>query len=213
GVDDLISADTEDGGAEDALAFRANQHLHETLRFAPFACTPDRFHGEGGGERRHAGGANLVLGHAGAAERRIDEEAIGEDAVGDAAVAAIEQIGGDDLVIIVRGMGESTAAIDIAHGPDLGHIRPELIIHLDEAAFVGLDAGRLEAEIIGIWPSAYCQEQMAADDARWTIRAFHADRNAVAGAAHLDASGIQMDIDVFVLQDLAHRIGYVFVLA
>ena len=49
--------------------------------------------------------AHLGLGHAGAAERRIDEERIGGDAVADAALIAVEQVGGDDLVVVVRRCG------------------------------------------------------------------------------------------------------------
>ena len=47
-------------------------------------------------------------------ERRIDVEGVGGDAVGHLAPRAVEQVGGDDLVIVVGGVGEGAAAVAVA---------------------------------------------------------------------------------------------------
>src|SRR3954447_13940224 len=54
---------------------------------------------------------------------------------------------------------------------------------------------------------------MTSCDAGRAFAAVHAHRDAIAGAGHLDARSIQPDVDTLVLQDLAHRVGDVFVLA
>ena len=54
---------------------------------------------------------------------------------------AVEQVGGDDLVVVVRGVGEGAAAVDVAERPDAGDVGAQLVVDGDVAARVGRDAG------------------------------------------------------------------------
>ena len=80
--------------------------------------------------------AHLRLGHAGTAQRRIGVQRIGGNAIADAPLLAIEQIGGDDLVIVLGCVGERAAAVAIAQRPDAGDVGAQLVIHLDVSALV-----------------------------------------------------------------------------
>ena len=73
----------------------------------------------------------FALGETGAAERRIDEEAVRRDPVGEAAWHAVEQIGGDDLEIVVGGVGESALAVAVAERPDAGDVGAQLVVDFD----------------------------------------------------------------------------------
>ena len=66
-----------------------------------------------------AGFLRLGLGHAGAAERRVDIERIGGLAVADAAAVAVEQVRRDDLEVVVGGVGEGAAAVAVAERIDM----------------------------------------------------------------------------------------------
>ncbi len=76
---------------------------------------------------------------------------------------AVEQIGRDDLVIVVRGMRERAATVDVAKRPDAGNAGAQLIVDLDEAALVGGDAGFVETEVVRYWD---CGRRRAADASR-----------------------------------------------
>jgi hypothetical protein len=102
-----------------------------------------RPHWIGGDQRLADGLAHLDLGHSGAAEWRINEEAICGDAIAHAPVLAVEEISGDDLIVIVGGVGEGAAAIAVSDRPDAGHIGAQLYVHLDVTTLVGGHTRRL----------------------------------------------------------------------
>src|ERR1700752_4887611 len=118
-VNDLIAADTENGCAEDEFGFGVDHHLHEALCLpllhgSPYACHRSLAH-----QSFSAGFANLVHGHACAAEWRVDVKRIGGDAVTHPPRVVVEQVGGDDLEVVVRRVRECTATVAIAHRPDV----------------------------------------------------------------------------------------------
>src|SRR5580693_7492777 len=78
-MDGLIAADTEDGGADDALRLRVHDHFHEALRFVPFDSASDAVHPATADEQFATAGAGFGLGHANAAERRIDVKGVTQD--------------------------------------------------------------------------------------------------------------------------------------
>src|SRR5216683_8040661 len=112
--------------------------LHDALPIARPAHARHRHLG-----RQHSLAALAGLGfvHPGAAQRRVDEQSIRRDAVRDAASLAVEQVRGNDLVVVVRGVRECAAAVRFAERPDAGRAGPAFIVHLDVAALVGIDAG------------------------------------------------------------------------
>ena len=70
-------------------------------------------------QRAQAGFADLGLAHADAAERRIGVQRVRRDAVGALAPGRCrEQVVGDDLVVVVRGVGEGALAVAVAERPD-----------------------------------------------------------------------------------------------
>ncbi len=82
-----------------------------------FHGAADFGHGAGADEGWLAGFADLGLGHADLAEGRVDVERVGVDAVADTARIVIEQVGGDDLEVVVGGVGEGSLAVAVRPWP------------------------------------------------------------------------------------------------
>ena len=80
------------------------------------------------------------------------------------AVLAVEQVGGDDLEVVVRGVRERAAAVAVAQRPDAGHVGREPVVDHDVAARVGRDAGAVEPEVVGVRPAADGEQHVRADD-------------------------------------------------
>ena len=97
-----------------------------------------------------AGVARLALGAADASESRFAVDGVGEEAlVGAAAGAVAEQVGGEDAVVVVGGVGGGGSAGDVAESADAVDLGAEAVVDGDEAAVVGVDAGLVEAEVVG----------------------------------------------------------------
>ena len=62
----------------------------------------------------------------------------------------VEEVGGDDLEVVVGGVGEGAVAVAVADGPDAGDVGAELVVDGDVAVVVGDDAGFVEAEVVGV---------------------------------------------------------------
>src|SRR5205085_7595719 len=118
----LVTASPEDRGAEDLPRLGIDDDLHEALCLAFLDRAPDAAHRPLRAEQGAAAGARLAVGHADTAERRIDVQGVANNAVADLARLAVEQIGGDDLEVVVGGMGEGAAAVALAERPDAWHV-------------------------------------------------------------------------------------------
>ena len=189
----------EDRGAEDLASSPASATTFISPCVSPFSTArPTRVIGRRETRSGRPARARLGLGHADAAERRIDVERVGGDAVADPAALAVEQVGGDDLEIVIGGVGEGAAAVAFAERPDAGHVGGEAVVDLDIAALVGRDPGRLQAEIVGIGPAADGEQDMAALDLGRAVGAVEADRRA---GEQPDAFGAGADDDPLGLED------------
>jgi len=73
------------------------------------------------------------IGHADAAERRIDVEGVTEHAVANPPAFTVKEVGGDDREIIVRCVGERAAPVAVAERPDPRHIGGKPVVDLDVA--------------------------------------------------------------------------------
>src|SRR5947207_216773 len=104
-VDDLVTFHAQDGSSQDAFRLCVHQDLHEALRLAFLHGASHPTHGTGGHERGTAALAHLGFRHADPAQRRIDVDVVGGDAVADAASVPIQQVGGDNLKVVVRSVG------------------------------------------------------------------------------------------------------------
>ncbi len=69
-------------------------------------------------------------------------------------------------------MREGRAAFAITKRPDAADVCFEAAVHFDETTFISLDAGFVEAEIVGIWTAAGGDQKMRATDDRRADRRF-----------------------------------------
>ena len=115
--------------------------LEKTARLALFHRARDARHRALRDQRLDAFALDLGGVHADAPERRVDEQAVDRHPVGPLAIGAREQVVGDDLVVVVRGVGERALAVAIAERPDMLVRRAQAAVDGDGAAAVGFDAG------------------------------------------------------------------------
>ena len=106
---------------------------------------PTRVIGRRPNKKRPPSGARLRLGHADAAERRIDVERVAQNAVAHAPPLAVQEIRGDDLEVVIGRVGEGAAAIAVAKRPDTGRAGAQFVIDGDIAAWVDVNTGHVKA--------------------------------------------------------------------
>src|SRR5271154_2925779 len=97
--------------------------------------------------------------HADAAQWRVDVKGICGDTLADPARVMVEQIRGDDLEIVVRGVGEGALAVAVPESPDARRSGLQLVIDDDVATLVAAHPGFVEIQIVGIRLTADCQQQ------------------------------------------------------
>ena len=173
-VDGFVGLDAEQRGADDLLRLRVDQHLHEALRLATLARAAHARHRPRGLEHRAPRRACLVFRHARARKWRIGEQRIDRKAVGDAPRVPIEQVGGDDFVVVVGRVRERAAAVDIAQRPDAGYAGGQPVVDLDEAPGIGDDAGAIKSQVVGVGDAPDREQQMRAGDSAAPLRSSRA---------------------------------------
>ena len=184
------------------LVVGVDEDLDEAFGLALFDGAADAGHGAGADEGGFAGFADFGFGQADAAEGRIGVEGVAEDAVGDAAGIVVEEVGGDDFVVVVRGVGEGSAAVAVADGPDAGDVGAELVVDGDVAAVVVSDAGFFEAEVVGVGTAAYGEEDVRADALGGIVLAADSGGDVVALATEVDALGAGADLDALFFEEV-----------
>src|SRR6516164_8587668 len=177
-VNRLVAAGAENGRTKDLLRRGIGKNLHEAESLVLLDRTADTSHWTGGGKIRQAAGTHLCFGHADSPERRINEERVSKDTITDAPFIAVEQIGGDDLVIIVGGVGERAATVAVAERPDARDVGLKTFVDRDVAAPIERNAGTVEAEIVRIGPPAHGQQDIGAEDFGFTLHTIDADTHA-----------------------------------
>src|SRR5882672_7364930 len=212
-VHDLVAVQPQDRRAEQLLRPGVRQDLHEALRLAGFVRAADAGHRHLAGEDLPAAVAGLGLVHADPAEGRVDEQRVARDAVGDPARIAVEEVGGDDLVVVPGGVGERALAVRVAHAPHAAGAGAALVVDGDVAARIGGDAGSLEAEVVGVRRAADGEQHVAALGDRLAVLAFEADDHAAAFPRERHALGAGADHDAFALENGADLGGDVVVFA
>ena len=106
----------------------------------------------------------MCFSHAGSSQRRIRIKRVGVDAIGHATPITVQEVGGDDLIIVVGCVRESSPAVAFAQRIDAGHIGAELIVDLNITALIDRDAGLFQTEIIRVGRAADGEKQVRADD-------------------------------------------------
>src|SRR5258708_7798338 len=196
-MDRLVAAGAEKGRAQDLLGVAIDQDLHETFSLALLESAGHVLHGDLTDPGRAAAPWDFRFGHPGPARGWVSIGGVGWKGVAHPPVIAVEQIGGDDLKIVVGGVGEGASPIAIAERPDTRHICAERIIHLDEATRLSAYAGVLQAEIVSIGPAAHRDEQVRSANLRAAIGAFELHHDVVALLGDAPTPRIQAKIDAF----------------
>ena len=182
---------------------------------SPFSMArPTRAHGPLADQQRPAGRARLVHGHPHAAERRIDVERIAGYAIADATMLAVEQVGGDDLEVVVRGVREGAAAVAVAERPDAGNVGRKGVVDRDVAARVGRRRRRgrgrdRRCSDAGPRPAARATRRSSARPRRSQRR----PRRRARAARRLMHSAPVRTLNALAHEDVLDRLRHVFVLA
>jgi hypothetical protein len=185
----------------------------KALRFALLEGAGDILHRHDRLEGRTARIARLRLRHAGAAEGRIGIEVVGDDAIAEAAWVVVDDVGGDDLEVVIGGVGEGAPAVAVAERPDAGDAGAQLIVDLDEPSLVRGDAGLVKAEVVDVRAAAHGNQQMRADNLGFAALDSEAHRDVLAPLGDRHALHAQAQVDAFALQDVGDGHGNVPVLA
>src|SRR5215831_2878316 len=114
GVHHLVTTDAENSGAQNLFALCIHEHLHKPLGFTSFASARDLSHWHLADQNLVGCSPCLSLGHADTTQRRIGEEGVDWYSVADFAICAIQEIVGDDLVIVVCGVRKRSAPVAVA---------------------------------------------------------------------------------------------------
>jgi len=149
GVHDLVTTDPQYGG-EDLFGIRVHQNLDETIRLAALAGVTDAGHHALADQHPSTGFARLLFGDADATERRIGEQTVTEDPVRNTSWVVVEQVGSDDLVVVVRRVGEGALAVAVAQCPDAGNVGAQFIIDPHVAPLIDIAAGLLQSQIVRV---------------------------------------------------------------
>src|SRR5580698_1706495 len=127
-------------------------------------------------------------------------------------MVSVEEIVGNDLVVVIRSMREGAAAIAIAQSPEAGHISLQLIVNDDVAACIDLDPSVFETQVARVWNTPDRQEHVRAYHFLRVFAAFHLDGDTVTPFRQRDAFRIQPNVYALSFQDFEHSLGDVFVL-
>src|ERR1700683_995259 len=170
-VDRLIAARAQDRGTKYQLAVSVDEDFQETSRFAVLDRSSDLCHRSKSDKQALACSLRLCFGQSDPAKGWIGKESVGGYPVTDSTFVLIEQIGRDDLKVIVGRVGERPLAVAVAQRPDARRARAQLVVDNDVATLVDLDTGRFQPKVIRIWSPAYSEKHVRSEYLRLTVAA------------------------------------------
>src|SRR5918999_4968513 len=130
-MDRLVGAGAEERGAQDALRSLLDVDLEEAAGFALFRRARDPGHAPLADQSLDAFVPYFLLREPDAAERRVGVERV-RGQPGCVLAAGVREPGvGDDLVVVVRGVGKGALAVAISERPDVRVGGPQAFIDLD----------------------------------------------------------------------------------
>ena len=150
----------KDASTQNAVSGGVDDDLHQAQRFTFFDGTGDGRHGEEPHLEFFSGGARLSFGDSNSPQLRVGEECVGEITVLDGLIFPFDQVGVDDLVVVVGDVGERWATLDVAQGPNSRDVGFHARIGLDVAAIVSGDSGFSELQIGRGWLAAGGDQKM-----------------------------------------------------
>src|SRR5271170_7586597 len=163
-MDDLVTFESQEGGAQYLFVISIDQDFHEALGLTSLTRAHDVVHCHGRDQRRLAGLADLRFRHPGAAKWRIGVERVGRDAVAHSSVIVVEKVSCHDLEIIPRRVRERASTIAVAHRPDTRNVGPQLVVHLDIPSRVCADTRLVEAKVVSVWSPTSRNQQMSSSN-------------------------------------------------
>src|SRR5271169_5228511 len=89
-------------------------------------------------------------------------------------MVGVEEIVGDDLIVVVGSMRKGAAAVAVTQGPDAGYVGLQLVVNGDVAALVSHNPGPVEAQVVRVGSTSHAEKNMRADCFRRTFFAFDA---------------------------------------
>src|ERR1700733_8675625 len=190
-VDRLIAARAQDRGTKYQLAVSVDENFHETSRFAFLDRSSDLCHRSKSDKQALACSLRLCFGQSDPAKGRIGKESVGGYPVTDPTFVLIEQIGCDDLKVIVGGVSERPLSVAVAQRPDAGRARAQLLVDNDVAMLVDLNTGRFQPEVIRIRSPAHSEKHVRSEDVRLTVATDDMDAGIPATCFQANAFRIQ----------------------
>jgi len=163
GDHELTGLGSEYGEAEDLVAVRCDQHLHQPARLGQGPGPQDAGHGQGQQAVPDAKAPGLRLVAADPGQFRIGEHAEGDQAVPGGPAAAI-QVVPYHAEVVESDMGELRAAGALAHRPYAGRGRGQVLIDLDVAGLGPLHSGSFQPDTSGVRGAADGDEQVGPGD-------------------------------------------------
>ena len=70
-------------------------------------------------------------------------------------MVSVEEIIGDDLVVVIGSMRKGAAAVAVTQRPDAGHVCLQLIVNDDVAAVVGRNPGPVETQVARVGSTSH----------------------------------------------------------
>ena len=101
GVNDFIASGPKNRSTQNVLCFRINRDFDEPLRLTFLNSPAHSAHRMFRSECRPPGPPYFGVRHAASAQRRICKQSVRLDSIGHAAMACVEQIIGDALIVVV----------------------------------------------------------------------------------------------------------------
>ena len=140
----LVSTNSQNRRTKNPFRLRIDQDFHEALRLTAFFGACDPGHRTLSDERLSAQRPHLTLGHARPPEWWINVESVGRDAVRDLTRVVVEQVGDENLVIVIGSVGKRPSTVHVSGRPDVRNVGSQLIIYGDETALVCFNPRRVE---------------------------------------------------------------------
>ena len=118
----------------------------------------------------------------------------------------VEQVVGDDFVIVVGSVRKGTAPVAVPDCPDSRHAGAQFVIHFDVAAGIDPHSRLREAEIAGVRHASHREEEMGARHFARAARALYPDHDLRAALFDRQLFDPGFERDAFVFKDGADRL-------
>jgi hypothetical protein len=115
--------------AQNLLCFRIDADFQESLSLAFLICPAHSAHRIFRDKRTTPGPTYFGVRHAAATERRIDVQCVGLNSIRNTTVIGVEQIVGDDLIIVVGSVSKGAVAVAVAWGSDSGRAGLQFVVN------------------------------------------------------------------------------------